>query len=70
MSKPSDPSSRASAFARESQGRRPSFLREYVAMVRRNGKWWMLPLVLILLAFGGLMVLMSTGAAPFLYTLF
>jgi hypothetical protein len=33
--------------------------------------WWMIPMVLILLAVGGLLVLVQTSAiAPFIYALF
>lgn len=34
-------------------------------------KWWLLPVILFLLLFGGLIVLTSGSAvAPFIYTLF
>jgi len=33
-------------------------------------KWWLLPIVIVLLAFGLLMILSGTAAAPFIYTLF
>jgi len=33
-------------------------------------KWWLLPIVVILLAFGVLVFLSGTAAAPFIYTLF
>ena len=39
-------------------------------MLRQNQKYWLLPLVLILLLFGLIVILGSTGAAPFIYTLF
>lgn len=35
-----------------------------------NKKWWLLPILAILLLFALLAVLSSTGAGPFLYTLF
>ena len=35
-----------------------------------NKKWWLGPIVLALLALGGLLLLTSTAAAPFIYTLF
>lgn len=38
-------------------------------MVRK--KWWLLPIVLVLLLFGVLIVLSSgTAVAPFIYTIF
>jgi hypothetical protein len=43
---------------------------EFVLMLRQNKKYWMIPLLLILAAFGLLLILGSTGAAPFIYTLF
>jgi hypothetical protein len=36
-----------------------------------NKRWWMLPMVLVLLVFGILLVLAQSSAiAPFIYTLF
>jgi len=57
-------------FARHGAGQRRSFFSEYLYLLKNNKKWWMLPLVVVLLGFGVLMVLSSTGAAPFIYTLF
>ena len=55
-------------------GKRMPWYRRLVADVlyvsKRDRKWWMLPLIILLLAFGALMILSSTGAAPFIYTLF
>ncbi len=38
--------------------------------LRENKKWWLLPILAVLLLFGLLVVLSGTGAAPFIYTLF
>jgi hypothetical protein len=46
------------------------FLREVWDFARVNKKWWLLPILLVLLGFGVLVVLSSSGAAPFIYTLF
>lgn len=43
---------------------------EFVAMLKQNKKYWLIPLILILLLFGVLIILGSTAAAPFIYTLF
>ena len=48
----------------------PSLGREIVDMLKHNKKWWMIPIIIVLLLFGVLLVLGSTGAAPFIYTLF
>lgn len=43
---------------------------EFWQFLGQTKKWWLLPVVMILLAFGLLMVLSGTAAAPFIYTLF
>jgi hypothetical protein len=48
----------------------PGFLREYLDFLLHNKKWWLTPIVLILLLFGALVMLSGTAAAPFIYTLF
>ena len=45
-------------------------LSEYWAFLRHNKKWWLLPILVLLLALALLMALSSTAAAPFIYTLF
>jgi hypothetical protein len=45
-------------------------LRELWLFLRDNKKWWLLPILVVLLLFGLLVVLSGTGAAPFIYTLF
>lgn len=48
-----------------------SLLKEFWLFLRVRKKFWMLPLVLIMLLLGGLMVLAQGSAiAPFIYTLF
>jgi Family of unknown function (DUF5989) len=46
------------------------FVREVMHFLREKKKWWLLPVLLILLPFGLLMILSGTAAAPFIYTLF
>ncbi len=58
------------AFEASGEEKDPGLLREFLAMLKENKKYWLLPLVLILLAFGVLIILGSTAAAPFIYTLF
>ncbi len=43
---------------------------EFVAMLKQNKKYWLIPMIVMLLIFGVLIILGSTGAAPFIYTLF
>ena len=48
----------------------PSVLGELLAFVLQNKKWWLTPILMVLLLVGALIVLGGTGAAPFIYTLF
>jgi len=43
---------------------------EFLGFLMHNKKWWLLPMITILLVFGVLMILSTTAAAPFIYTLF
>ena len=48
-----------------------SFLAEFWEFMRARKKFWLFPLVLLTLIFGGLVVLTKGSAvAPFIYTLF
>lgn len=58
------------AFLGEAGRPSPGLLRELWGFLRENRKWWLLPIILVLLGLGALLVLTSTVAAPFIYTLF
>ena len=48
-----------------------SLLREFVAFAIQEKKWWMIPLVVVLLLIAGLIIFAgSSPLAPFLYPLF
>jgi hypothetical protein len=47
-----------------------NILVELWGFMKQNKKWWLLPLVVVLLLFGLLVILSGTGLAPFVYTLF
>lgn len=48
-----------------------SFLLELIAFLRARKKYWLLPIVVMMVLFGGLIVLAQGSAvAPFIYTLF
>jgi hypothetical protein len=46
------------------------FFAEFWAFLRQTKKWWLLPIVTVLIGFGLLALVSSTAAAPFIYTLF
>jgi hypothetical protein len=49
---------------------RGNILGELWGFMKQNKKWWLLPLLVVLLVFGLLVLLSGTGLAPFIYTLF
>ena len=55
----------------EQAGQRPyGLVREILGLLSENKKWWLLPLVLMLMAAGLVVVLGGSTVAPFIYTLF
>jgi hypothetical protein len=50
--------------------RNPSFARELFMFLRETRKWYLIPIVAVILAMSLLIILAGTGAAPFIYTLF
>ena len=51
---------------------RQSLWKEYLLFVTREGKWWLMPALVILLALGAILILVEAAPAlaPFVYTLF
>ena len=47
-----------------------SLMAEFWLFIKEEKKWWLTPIILVLLGVGALVFLTSTGAAPFIYTLF
>ena len=48
-----------------------SFLAEFWEFLRERKKFWLLPVLIVMVVFGGLAVLAKGSAvAPFIYTLF
>jgi hypothetical protein len=49
---------------------RASLVSEFWQFITENKKWWIAPILVVLALFGILMLLGSSAAAPFIYTLF
>ena len=48
-----------------------NFLKEFWEFLKVRKKYWLLPILLFLVLFGGLIVLsQGTAVAPFIYTIF
>ncbi|MDB6073769.1 MAG: hypothetical protein JWO89_1409 [Verrucomicrobiaceae bacterium] len=63
----SDQSNDFEKAASESQR---SLVGEFIGFLKQNRKFWLLPLIVVMLLLAGLLILSSTAAAPFIYTLF
>ena len=57
-------------FEQAGEERPPTLVQEFVQFIIENKKWWMIPILVSFGLIGLLVVLSSTGAAPFIYTLF
>ena len=58
------------SFEKAGEQQSSSLAGEFLAMLKQNKKYWLLPLVLMLVVLGALIILGGTAAAPFIYTLF
>lgn len=58
------------AFNELAQETQPGLVAEFVDFLVHNKKWWLTPIVLVLLLVGLLVILSGTAVAPFIYTLF
>ena len=48
-----------------------SFLKEFWEFLKVRKKYWLLPILIVLLLFGGIIILsQGTVIAPFIYTIF
>ena len=48
-----------------------SFFLEFWSFLRARKKYWLIPVIIVMFLFGGLLVLVQGSAvAPFIYTLF
>ena len=57
-------------FAEAGRQKRPGIVREFWDFLKHNKKWWLLPILVILLAIGLLVVLAGTGVGAWMYTVF
>jgi len=59
----------AARFAEQARQPQSRLLADLLDFLLHNKKWWLTPIIVALLAVGVLIVLASSGA-PFLYTIF
>ena len=65
-----DEPNQAEKFYRAAGQPRTGLLREVLHFLAHNKKWWLVPILVVLLLLGLLVMLGGTSVAPFLYTLF
>lgn len=58
------------AFERAAQEKSPGLVKDFLAFLGENKKWWLLPLLFVLLVVGLLVVVGGTALGPFIYPLF
>lgn len=63
-------SSEKNEFEKAGDDQPLTLVQEFLLFVVENKKWWLIPILLSFALIGLLVVLSSTGAAPFIYTLF
>jgi Family of unknown function (DUF5989) len=60
----------AEDFARQAEESSPGLVAEFVDFLIHNKKWWLTPIILVLLLLGLLAFLSTSPAAPFIYNVF
>jgi hypothetical protein len=65
-----DPQKAKNEFEQAGKSAEIGFFSELIGFLKTNKRWWLTPIVICLLLLGILLVLGSTGAAPFIYSLF
>ena len=67
---PQKPDPRRKEFNRQIMQPQRGIVGEFVDFLLHNKKWWLTPIILVLLLVGLLVAVGGTGVAPFIYTLF
>ena len=68
--KPTTPTSTKAAFQQAGQQQNASIAGEFIEFLKHNKKWWLLPIIVVLLGVGGLLLFAGSAAAPFIYAIF
>lgn len=72
MSLKSNKNISSSEFENEAQnvGSQNNVVNEFWDFLMQNKKWWLAPIVIVMLLLGLLLFLTNTGALPFVYSLY
>ena len=58
------------SFQQAADEAQPGLVAEFIEFLKESKKWWLIPIVIVLLLVGLLVFLSSSVAAPFIYPLF
>ncbi|MCA8943817.1 MAG: hypothetical protein KDB80_14740 [Planctomycetes bacterium] len=58
------------SFEEATQAGQRGLLGEFLGFMKDNAKWWLTPFLIVFAILAVVVILGSTGAAPFIYTLF
>ena len=64
------PNGAGSSFADKADQPKIGLLREFIEFLSTNKKWWLSPLVFVLLVLSFFVLLTNTAVGPFIYVLF
>jgi hypothetical protein len=68
--KPKKSNPQSADFQQLAEKKAPGLPAEFLDFLLHNKKWWLAPIIIMLLLVGLIAVLGGTGAAPFIYALF
>jgi hypothetical protein len=57
-------------FRQEASRPQAGLLREFWEFLKHNKKWWLAPILIVILVIGLLVVLSGSGVGAFMYTIF
>lgn len=63
-SQPTDP---ARQLEQQASAQEPGLIMEFWDFLRFNGKWWMTPILIVMLLVAALLILNALGLSPFVY---
>ena len=58
------------SFQDASKDAQQGLVSEFIGFMRDNAKWWLIPFLVVFGLLGLVLILGTTGAAPFIYTMF
>lgn len=57
-------------FSQQASGKQKSVLGEFLTFALQNKKWWLTPIIVLLILVSVLIILGGSGVAPFIYSIF